>query len=81
MNKLILPIAGVAINMIMYSLIPYDGEFGLLIIYGIVVSAMTGFILGLIADNIKRVRVRYLILALSIVALAVISWWIFPLKQ
>lgn len=81
MNKLILPIVGIIINILLYSLLPYDGEFGLLIIIGLVVSAITGFILGLIVDNTKRKRIKYLIFALSITALAGISWWIFPLKQ
>ena len=78
MYKLILPIIGVSINVLMYRLLPYDGEFGLLIFIGLIVSTALGFIFGLVIDNIKRKRLRYLAIAFSIIALIVVSWWIFP---
>ena len=51
MYKLILPTVGVIMNILLYSLLPYNGEFALLLIVGILIGAVMGFILGFIAPD------------------------------
>ena len=81
MNKVILPIIGILINILMYSFLSYDGEFGLLIVIALAVSIILGFISGLIIDGIKRRTIKIWTLILSITVLTGINFWIFPFAK
>lgn len=80
MSKLLLPIIGILINIILYCTLPYDGEFGLLIIIGLIISSVLGFFFGVIIDKIQYNRTKILILIFSILVITGFNWWIFPLK-
>lgn len=80
MNKLILPCIGALIPILMYRLLPYDGEFALFIFIALLWSIIAGIILGIIVDNINLKRRKHVAFALSVIILILLNYWTFPFK-
>lgn len=80
MNKLFLPCVGILIAILMYRLLPYDGEFALLIFIALLWSIIAGIILGITVDNISLKRRKYIAFALSVIILILLNYWAFPFK-
>ncbi len=81
MNKLFLPCVGILIVILMYRLLPYDGEFALLIFIALLWSIIAGIILGIIVDNISLKRRKYIAFALSVIILILLNYWAFLLNK